>query len=147
MAIVIFNGEVRWSPAIDIEAWCDPQGLGTWPNEMHECDLLFGFAAEKYSMQLKFLSNSSTVVMMISLSGYFGVLCICYTWLQIGKSYATGWEVVELDLDWYEGDESGVYNKTLFNAPTLYLLFQLKMDATMYNILFYAPFIGKYNLQ
>lgn len=62
MAIVTFDGKVFWMPAINLEAWCDPQGLGSWPNEMHECDLLFGFAIEKYSMKLRYLSNSSTLV-------------------------------------------------------------------------------------
>lgn len=68
MGVVKYNGEIHWSPPIDIEAWCDPKGLGSWPNEMHECDLLFGFAAEKYSMQLNFLSNSSTMVMVHTLA-------------------------------------------------------------------------------
>lgn len=62
MAIVTYKGKVLWSPAINIEAWCDPHSLGSWPNDIHECDLLFGFAIEKYSMKLEFLSNSSTLV-------------------------------------------------------------------------------------
>lgn len=74
MAVVTFEGSVFWSPAIDIEAWCDPQGLGYWPNDMHECDLLFGFAIEEYNMKLEFLSNSSTLVV----KKYVSVFSWCF---------------------------------------------------------------------
>lgn len=59
----------------------------------------------------------------------------------MGKSFASGWNFVQLDLDWFAGGEN-LYNKTLFNVPSLYLLLRLQMDSTMYNALFYAPFAG-----
>lgn len=62
MAVVTSKGKVLWSPAIDLEAWCSPQSLGNWPNDVYECDLLFGFQIEKYSMKLEFLTNSSDLV-------------------------------------------------------------------------------------
>lgn len=76
MAVVNNNGKVVWKPAINIEAWCDPQGLGSWPNEMHECDLLFGFEVEQYKIKLEFLSNSSTLV--VTQTHCFSVSFVCF---------------------------------------------------------------------
>lgn len=64
MAVVNNEGKVSWSPAIDLEAWCDPQGLGTWPNEIHECDLLFGFIIDQYKMKLNFSNNNNSLVII-----------------------------------------------------------------------------------
>lgn len=116
MAIVNHTGVVQWTPPASMKAWCKPEDLGYWPNDFHQCNLLFGFWNSFHSMRV--LGEATNIV----------------------KKFQMEWNMIEAiiyhsvnttsDLDSYQSH--------------LNVVFKLKRASDVYNTIFFTPFVGKF---
>lgn len=73
MMIVSNNGTVEWSPPVNMKSWCDPETMGMWPADSHNCSLILGTRKSYYHVVFDFMENDVYWVRIVPVDFLFWI--------------------------------------------------------------------------